>query len=109
MNILITGGAGYIGSKVALDLINKNHRVFIVDNLISGKKLNIPKKCTFYKCDISNRSKILRIIEKNKIETVFHFAALISVGESIKRPKTYIHNNYNKSKIFLNSCIKKKN
>ena len=108
MNILITGGAGYIGSKVALDLINKNHRVFIVDNLISGKKLNIPKKCTFYKCDISNRSKILRIIEKNKIETVFHFAALISVGESIKRPKTYIHNNYNKSKIFLNSCIKKK-
>ncbi len=107
MNILITGGAGYIGSKVALDLINKNHNVVIVDNLVSGQKKNVPKKSIFYKCDISEKKKIHKILEKNKIDTVFHFAALISVEESIKKPALYIYNNYQKSKIFLNCCLSK--
>ena len=53
MNILVTGGAGYIGSKVSLDLLEKGHKVFILDNLSKGKKL-IPKKSIFFKLDISN-------------------------------------------------------
>ena len=64
MNILITGGAGYIGSKVALDLINKNHNVVIVDNLVSGQKKNVPKKSIFYKCDISEKKNTQNIGKK---------------------------------------------
>ena len=61
MNILVTGGAGYIGSKVSLDLIKKGHKVFIVDNLSTGKKIIIPKKSKFFKLDISNSVEISRI------------------------------------------------
>ena len=57
MNILVTGGAGYIGSKVSLDLIEKGHKVFIIDNLSKGKKKLIPKKSFFFKLDISNKKK----------------------------------------------------
>ena len=99
MNILITGGAGYIGSKVALDLINKNHNVIIVDNLVSGQKKMFQKNQFFINV-IYPKKKIHKILEKNKIDTVFHFAALISVEESIKKPALYIYNNYQKSKIF---------
>ena len=106
MNILVTGGAGYIGSKVALDLIEKGHKVWIIDNLSKGKKKLIPKKSFFYKVDIANVNKISKLIKTNKIDTVFHFAAFISVPESLKKPKIYFKNNYLKSKIFINNCIK---
>ncbi len=105
MNILVTGGAGYIGSKVALDLIERGHKVWIVDNLSKGKKKLIPKKSFFYKLDIANVKKISKLIQTNKIDTVFHFAAFISVPESLKKPEIYFKNNYIKSKIFINNCI----
>ena len=105
MNILVTGGAGYIGSKVSLDLIKKGHKVFIVDNLSTGKKIIIPKKSKFFKLDISNSVEISNIIKKNDIQTVFHFAALISVPESLKKPKKYYLNNCLKSKTFIKNCI----
>ncbi len=108
MNILVTGGAGYIGSKVSLDLIKKGHKVFIVDNLSKGKKKLIPKKSIFYKLNISNIKKISNLIQKNKIKAVYHFAAYISVPESLKKPKTYFRNNYYKSKIFIDNCIQNK-
>ena len=105
MNILLTGGAGYIGSKVAIDLLEKGHQVFIIDNLSTGQKKIIPKKSKFFKLDISNSSKISNIIKANNIQIVFHFAALISVPESLKKPKKYYLNNYLKSKIFIKNCI----
>tara|TARA_B100000787_G_scaffold170278_1_gene165590 strand:- start:9673 stop:10638 length:966 start_codon:yes stop_codon:yes gene_type:complete len=105
MNILLTGGAGYIGSKVAIDLLKKGHQVFIIDNLSKGKKKLIPKKSKFFKLDISNSVEISNIIKKNNIQTVFHFAALISVPESLKKPKKYYLNNYLKSKTFIKNCI----
>ena len=108
MNILVTGGAGYIGSKVSLDLLEKGHKVFIIDNLSKGKKKLIPKKSVFFKLDISNNIKISNLIKKHNIEAVYHFAAFISVPESHKKPKLYKINNYYKSKIFINNCIKNK-
>ncbi len=105
MNILVTGGAGYIGSKVSLDLIEKGHKVFIIDNLSKGKKKLIPKKSFFFKLDISNKKKISNLIKRHKIEAVYHFAALISVPESLKKPRLYRLNNYYKSKIFIHNCI----
>ena len=98
MNILITGGAGYIGSKVALDLINKGKKVIIIDNLSTGNKSLVPQKAVFFNADISNKKIISFIFDKYKIDSVYHFAAYISVPESLKKPKTYFTNNYLKSK-----------
>tara|TARA_B100000029_G_scaffold257237_1_gene254046 strand:- start:609 stop:1589 length:981 start_codon:yes stop_codon:yes gene_type:complete len=105
MNILITGGAGYIGSNVAYNLIGKGHKTFIIDNLSTGNKRIIPKKAKFVKSDISNKQKLKKILKFNKFDAVMHFSGFIRVDESIKKPKKYYLNNYKKSKIFLKMCI----
>lgn len=106
MNILVTGGAGYIGSKVSFDLLDKGHNVVIIDNLSNSYKKNVPKKSKFYKLDINEKKKIEKLIIKFKIEAVYHFAAHISVEESLKFPKKYFNNNYLKTKKFINLCTK---
>lgn len=88
-NILITGGAGYIGSHTAEILIKNNKKVLIVDNLSTGFKKLIHKKAKFIKSDILNKNKIKKIIDKNKIDSIIHLAAVLSVGESEKNPKKY--------------------
>ena len=105
-HILLTGGAGYIGSHVAYLLIEKGFKVTIIDNLVTGSKKVIPKKAKFIKCDISNYSKVTSLINKKKFLAVLHFAGLIRVDESMKYPKKYILNNYKKTKIFLDICEK---
>ena len=106
MEILITGGAGYIGSHVAHLLIDKGYKVTVIDSLITGNKKLIPKKANFIKCDISDKKKINLIFNKKKFSVVFHFAGLIRVDESVKFPKKYIFNNYYKSKIFIQTCLR---
>jgi len=88
-NILITGGAGYIGSHVAEVLSKYKKNIFIVDNLSTGFRKLINSKNKFYKNDISNVGKIKDIIKKNNIDSVIHLAAVLSVGESQKKPKKY--------------------
>jgi UDP-glucose 4-epimerase len=107
-NILLTGGAGYIGSHVAHLLIDKGHSVTIVDSLITGNKKLVPKRATLHICDIANKQKVSEIIIQQKFDLVMHFAGLIRVDESIKKPKKYIDYNYKKSKIFFNTCFKYK-
>ena len=107
-NILITGGAGYIGSQIAFDLIDKGYKIIIIDSLISGKKKLIPKKAKFVKCDITNLKKIVTIFKNLNIDCIIHCAASISVEESIKNPRKYNSNNYLKTKKIINICIKKK-
>lgn len=104
-NFLLTGGAGYIGSHVAHMLIDKGHKVTIIDNLITGSKKIIPRKAKLIKCDISNKKKITKIIRENKFDIVMHFAGLIKVSESIKFPKKYNDYNYKKAKIFIQTCF----
>ena len=106
LNVLLTGGAGYIGSHVAHLLVDKGHSVTIIDNLITGNKKLVPKKAKLHICDISNRPRVSKIINKQKFNLVMHFAGLIRVDESIKKPKKYISHNYEKSKIFFNTCFK---
>ena len=79
MNILITGGAGYIGSHTALLLLDKGHKVTIIDNLITGSKQIVPKKAKFYKYDIADKAKVTNILKENKFDAVIHFAGLIKV------------------------------
>ena len=105
MEILITGGAGYIGSHVSHLLIDKGYKITIIDSLITGNKNLIPKKANFIKCDISNIKKIRNILKRKNFQIVLHFAGLIRVDESVKFPKKYIFNNYYKSKLFIQNCI----
>ena len=105
MNILVTGGAGYIGSCVSQYLIDKGNKVIIIDNLSTGKKKNIPKKSKFYKCNIQDSKKINKIFKTNKIDVVIHFAAYIDNAESVLRPKKYFKNNFYNGKIFFSNCI----
>lgn len=84
-NVLITGGAGFIGSHVSDLLIEKGYNVFVVDNLSSGFNYNINKHVKFYNLDI-NSEKLENVFQENKIDYVFHFAAQASVSFSTKNP-----------------------
>jgi UDP-glucose 4-epimerase len=86
MRILVTGGAGFIGSHVVDLLINNNHEILIIDNLSSGKEDNINPKAIFFKEDLCNHEKIKEIFEKNKPEIIYHFAAQIDVRKSVENP-----------------------
>lgn len=90
MKILITGGAGFIGSHIAETLVDRGDDVVIVDNLISGTRENLPRGARFYRADYGNFSAISRIFRIEKPEAVFHLAAHISVRESKLRPLFYV-------------------
>ena len=104
-NILLTGGAGYIGSHVAHLLIDKGYAVTVIDSLITGNKYLVPKKAKLEICDIAEIDKISKIIKNNKFDLVMHFAGLIRVDESITHPEKYNNYNYEKAKIFLDTCL----
>ena len=103
-NILITGGAGYIGSHIAELLIKKKKKIYIIDNLSTGYKRLINKKAKFYKIDIQNSKKIKKIIIKNNIDSVIHLAASLVIGIGEKYPKRYYKNNVIGTQKILNSC-----
>ena len=103
-NVLITGGAGYIGSHVTETFLKKNIKVFLVDNLSTGHKKLINKKAKFFKLDISNKREIKKIIKKYKIDSIIHLAANLIIGEGQKKPKKYYKNNVLGTKKLLESC-----
>lgn len=86
MKVLVTGGAGFIGSNVVDELIINNHEVCVVDNLLTGKIDNLNNKAVFYKCSITNIDALELIFKIEKPEVVYHFAAQISVQTSLKKP-----------------------
>ena len=104
-NILLTGGAGYIGSHVTNLLIDQGCNVTIVDSLITGNKALLNPKAKFINCDIADTKKILKILINNKFDIAMHFAGLIRVDESVKEPEKYNEYNFEKAKIFLDTCI----
>ncbi len=103
-NILITGGAGYIGSHVAEILLKKNKEVFLLDNLSTGHRKLINKKAKFFKLDIHRKDKVKKIIKKNKIDSIIHLAANLIIGEGQKKPKKYFKNNVLGTKNLLEAC-----
>lgn len=100
MAILVTGGAGYIGSHTCIELLSAGYDVVVVDNLYNSSEKAIQrveeisgKKVTFYKADILDREKLNEIFDKESIDSVIHFAGLKAVGESVAKPLEYYHNN----------------
>lgn len=86
MKILVTGGAGFIGSNLVDSLIKENHEVIVLDNLSTGKKENLNKNTYFYNIDLRDLSKLNSLFEKERPEIVYHLAAQINVRKSIKDP-----------------------
>ncbi|HVO59622.1 MAG TPA: UDP-glucose 4-epimerase GalE [Terriglobales bacterium] len=93
MNILVTGGAGYVGSVVAAELLAADHRVVVYDNLSRGKRGAIPAGAEFVLGDIEDRQGLVSVLNNCKAEAVLHFAALIEAGESMKVPERYFRKN----------------
>ena len=100
MAILVTGGAGYIGSHTCVELLNEGYEVVVVDNLCNSSEKSLErveqitgKKVTFYKVDLLDREALTEVFEKEQIDSVIHFAGLKAVGESVSKPLEYYHNN----------------
>lgn len=100
MQLLVTGGAGYIGSHTCIELLNAGHEIVVVDNLVNSKyeSLNRVSEITkkdlkFYQVDLLDRAELDKVFSDNKIEAVIHFSGLKAVGESVEKPLEYYHNN----------------
>lgn len=100
MTVLVTGGAGYIGSHTVIELLNSGNQVIIVDNFYNSqpevlkriKELS-GKDFKFYEVDVLNKEDLTKVFEENKIDSVIHFAGYKAVGESVEKPLEYYHNN----------------
>ena len=108
MAILVTGGAGFIGSHTVLELLNAGYEVVVVDNLVNASKESLKrveelsnKKVTFYENDILDRDALNKIFDKEDIDSVIHFAGLKAVGESVAKPLEYYHNNISGSLVLF--------
>tara|TARA_Y100000389_G_scaffold86940_1_gene83593 strand:- start:712 stop:1686 length:975 start_codon:yes stop_codon:yes gene_type:complete len=103
-SILITGGAGYIGSHIVEQLIKSDEKVVILDNLVTGHIKLINKKAKFIKADIKNKSQIISIIRDNNITSIIHLAAYLNISEAEKNKKKYFKNNIIGTKNLLEAC-----
>ncbi|MCM3756325.1 UDP-glucose 4-epimerase GalE [Sporosarcina aquimarina] len=113
MNILVTGGAGYIGSHTCIALLQAGHSVIIADNLSNSKSETVmkvmdiaEKEVTFYEIDVTNAEAVDIIFKNYKIDGVIHFAGLKAVGESVEKPLEYYHNNIVSTVVLTKACHK---
>ncbi len=115
MNVLITGGAGYIGSHSCVALVNAGHKVLIADNLCNSKAQTIKlieqitkQKIIFYAVDVTKEEQVNTIFSNHSIDGVIHFAGLKSVDESVQNPLDYYHNNTVSTIILARACARYK-
>lgn len=113
MNILVTGGLGFIGSHTTIELIKNNHTVIIADNLSNSKIEVLDKlatitgiKPTFYQIDVTDEGKVGEIFDNHNIDGVIHFAGLKAVGESVSKPLEYYYNNLVSTILLSKLCVK---
>lgn len=113
MKILVTGGAGYIGSHTCVELLNSNHDVIVVDNLVNSRAEVMDriaaitgKRPLFYRADATDDQAMDSIFSEHKPDGVIHFAGLKAVGESVQRPLAYYRNNLLSTIVIMENCLK---
>src|SRR5574344_1249196 len=113
MNILVTGGAGYIGSHTLIELYKAGHTAVVVDNLCNSSEISLDrvatisgKKTPFYKLDLRNKKELEKVLDNNKFDAGIHFAGLKAVGESVSKPVEYYDNNINGTLSLVNCMLK---
>ena len=106
MRILVLGGAGYIGSHTALELVKAGNEVVIADNLVTGYRKAIPKGAKFYEGDLRDSDFLDNLFHQENIDAVIHFAAYSLVGESVTNPLKYYDNNLYGTKVLLEAMVK---
>lgn len=113
MNILVTGGAGYIGSHTCVELLKNNHSVIVVDNFVNSKpdaldkiKEISGKDILFYEIDVTEEELLEPLFKEHKIDGVIHFAGLKAVGESVAKPGMYYFNNLVSTIALSKLCVK---
>ncbi|CAN5132735.1 UDP-glucose 4-epimerase GalE [soil metagenome] len=105
MSILVTGGAGYIGSAVVEDLHKQSEKVVVLDNLTYGHRQAIDENVTFYEGNIGDEKLVSQIVKNHEIEASMHFSAFAYVGESVENPKIYYKNNVEQTLRLLDVLI----
>lgn len=106
MAILVLGGAGYIGSHTALELVKAGNEVVIADNLVTGYRKAIPEGAKFYEGDLRDSDFLDNLFHQENIDAVIHFAAYSLVGESVTNPLKYYDNNLYGTKVLLEAMVK---
>ncbi len=121
MQILVTGGAGYIGSHTCVALLEAGHTVIVADNLCNskaetidkikqivnqGNEANMDNKITFYKIDVTDEVAVEKVFSNHKLDGVIHFAGLKAVGESVEKPLAYYYNNLVSTIVLSKMCLK---
>jgi|GEM_PF-1393151 len=105
LNVLVTGGAGYIGSHAVLALIYAGHRPIVIDNLVTGFRWAVAEEAGFYYGDISDSDLVESIIRDERIDAIMHFAGSVVVPESVENPLKYYNNNTAKSRSLIETAV----
>jgi UDP-glucose 4-epimerase len=106
MTVLVTGGAGYIGGHMALELLDRGENVVVVDNLSTGFGWNVPKGAKLVVGDFGDEALIARVIREHNISAIAHFAAKVVVPDSVSDPLGYYLNNTTKSRNLIEQALK---
>src|ERR1700694_4440535 len=105
MRVLVTGGAGYIGSVGADELLQAGHEVIVFDNLSRGHRQAVPKNADLVVGDLADRACLAQLLRSRAIDAVMHFAALIEAGESMKAPEEFFLNNTSNALTLLEAML----
>src|SRR5580698_1171200 len=106
MSILVTGGAGYIGSATVERLKAKGEQVVVLDDLFRGHRAAVEQDVPFYEGRVGDQTLVERIIAEHKVQECVHFAALAFVGESVQEPEKYYSNNVGQGIAFIGALMK---
>lgn len=106
MNILVTGGAGYIGSAAADALIRAGHSVTVYDSLVTGHRAAVPEKAAFVEADLGDSFALIETLTQARFDAVMHFAAFIEAGESMKDPGKFYQNNFTHALTLIESSVR---
>ena len=105
MAILVTGGAGYIGSVTVDYLLSRGEKVVVLDNLVRGHRQALDAEVSFYQGDVGDQALLAQIAREHELESCIHFAAFAYVGESVEKPKLYFENNVQKGIALIGSLL----